>query len=201
MKITFNKPLDRESAETPANYSITGINHTGYNAVPEKVTYNPVADPYSVILYMPAASPLQKDKVYMVNAMGTLKDSLGSILPSKISYVLTCSNATVTKPFIKEAVTISSDSIRVDFNKEIMLNEPSILTSNYILQYMDNGDSVSKAPLSMCIINKTRIILKFDKLDQNTAYKLSFGILQDYSGNASGSDAGTQSTVNVSAGK
>jgi hypothetical protein len=201
VKVKFNKVLDKESAESVVNYSITGINHTGYNAVPIRVLYNPTADPYSVTLYLPASAPLQKDKIYFVNAMGTLKDSLGNTLPSKISYVLTCSNASVTKPFIKEAVIIASDAIRVDFNKEIVLSEPAILTTNYILQYIDNGEAISKVPVSLSIINKTRLILRFDKLDQNIAYKLSLDTLQDYSGNTSGTGVGGTSSVNVASGK
>ncbi|MCX8130852.1 MAG: S-layer homology domain-containing protein [Clostridia bacterium] len=182
LKITFNKALDKESAENISNYLITGINHTNYSAVPVKAIYDPVADPNSVKLYLVSTNPMQKDKVYIVSVMSTLKDNIGNSLSGRLQGVLTCTNGTVTKPAIKEAVIISSDSIRVSFNKEVLIEKQTILTSNYILQYNDGRDTVVKVPIGICVINETTFILKFDSLDFNTAYKLSCVNIKDFTG-------------------
>ncbi len=201
--VYFNKPLNETSAQNPLNYTImSNMGKVSYSAVPVKALYSPLGDPYAVKLFISPNNPMSTDKDYKIRVSGTLQDYSGNIASKSPEYTFTCGDGTVSRPAIMEAVTVSSDAIKVVFNKEIAYEAPNILTTNYMLQYTDeNGVTMLKLPTGMNIINETTFILKFDYLDSDIKYRLGFNSLKDYSGALAAPGSDVQGYTDVVMGK
>lgn len=194
--VYFDKPLDETSAGQNGNFSISGITHTNYYALPSKTYFNK-ANPYVVKLFLPSDKLLEGTKTYKLRVQPTLCDSLGNQIGKTLELGFNGSGSNTAKPSISRATIISNDTIKVTFNKEIALDVPNILPSNYSLEYTLNSQTLKKVPLSVNYIDGTTISLKFDKLDTATSYKLKFATLKDYSGNNITSDKDTDTSVLV----
>jgi hypothetical protein len=198
--VYFDKALDENSAAITSNFMISGVTHAGYYAVPAK-TYFTKSNPYVVKLFLSADKLLDGTRSYMLTVQPGLQDSMGNALNKQLKMGFNGTGSTSAKPSISKAVIISNDTIKVTFNKEIALDVPNILNTNYTLEYSKDGQTVKKVPLSTNYIDATTISLKFDNLDFKTSYKLRFATLKDYSGVNITSDKDTDTSVNVVAGQ
>ena len=198
--VYFDKPLDEASASIASNYMINGVTQTGYVAFPIK-TYFTKSNPYVVKLFLASDKLLEGTRSYMLTVQPNLQDSMGNALNKQLKMGFNGIGSTSAKPAISKAVIISSDTIKITFNKEIALDVPNILNTNYTLEYTKDGQTIKKVPLSTNYIDATTISLKFDSIDFKTSYKLRFATLKDYSGVNTTSDKDTDTSVNVVAGQ
>ena len=199
--IYTDRPLDLQSALIPSNYLITSAVQSGTYFYPSKVYYDPAKDPYVVKLYLPTDRNLSSSGgTYIVKIQNTLKDYLGNMSSKTIEYGFNGIGSSTSKPFISEAVMISRDTIKVKFNKDIALDIPNILNTNYKLEYKQDGSSFKKIPTSVNYYDGTTLILKFDTLNPIISYTLMFESLKDYVGNIRTSADG-QNTIEVRIGK
>jgi hypothetical protein len=53
------------------------------------------------------------------------------------------------------------------------------------LEYTFNRNNIKKIPVSVIFIDATTLVLRFDAIDYNTAYKLKIGKLLDFTDNTS----------------
>ncbi|MCR4436278.1 MAG: S-layer homology domain-containing protein [Clostridiales bacterium] len=197
----FNKPLDADAAVSVNNYIITGVSTSSYSALPIKAFYDPADNPYVVKLYLPEDKPLKSSKTYKLKMYNTLEDLYGN-KPSKSSeFTFTASTSETAKPEVGEAVIISSDAIRVTFSKEVAIETPNILVSNYTVEYTDNGTTITKVPLSVTPFDATTFILKFDVLNPEESYTLKYTSLKDYSGAFTRTASDGDNKIDVKAGK
>ena len=154
-----------------------------------------------VKLYLPTDRNLSSSGgTYIVKIQNTLKDYLGNMSSKTIEYGFNGIGSSTSKPFISEAVMISRDTIKVKFNKDIALDIPNILNTNYKLEYKQDGSSFKKIPTSVNYYDGTTLILKFDTLNPIISYTLMFESLKDYVGNIRTSADG-QNTIEVRIGK
>lgn len=59
---------------------------------------------------------------------------------------------------------------------------PNILNTNYTLYYYDNGIKVEKVPTHVTYSNPLTMVMKFDSLDLDNEYELTFDELVNYGG-------------------
>lgn len=186
LMVHFDRALNAESAIVPSNYLVSGITHNGYYATPLKVYYEPLANPYMVKLFMPSDKAFNGFSTYKLTAMSTLKDYMGNTPNGIVENGFNANGSTASSAYITEAVIIGKDAIKVKLNKEISLEAPNILPSNYKIEYVEQGMVLTKIPLSVNYIDGTTLVLKFDELHFETNYKLKFDSLRDYAGNTTG---------------
>jgi hypothetical protein len=199
--IYTDRALDPQSALIPSNYVITSAVNSGEYFFPSKVYYDPIDNPYVVKLYLPVGRNLNSNGgTYIVRIQSILKDYLGNTSTKAVEYGFNSTGSNTAKPLISEAVIISYDTIKVTFNKDIAMDIPNILNTNYSLEYKLDGSSFKKVPTSVNYYNGTTMILKFDTLDPTVDYTLMFDSLKDYVGNTRISADG-QNTVQVRAGQ
>lgn len=179
--ISFDKPVNEQSAAIPSNFFITGVTDANYFAIP-LVTYFNKETPNLVKLFLSGDQLLQVGKVYKLKVQISLVDGAGNNLTTPIESTFASPNVTTAKPRINKAVLISDDTVKVTFTKEIKLDVNNILPSNYILEYTQGDNKYTKVPLAVNYIDAATISLKFDKLDLSTAYRIRFKSLTDYSG-------------------
>lgn len=91
-----------------------------------------------------------------------MQDYLGNTLGKSIKEDFSGVTLAAGTPTIDDAVTISSDAIKLTFDREIALDAPNIITNNYVLEYSISDTLYKKVPLSVIYINAKTIILKFD---------------------------------------
>lgn len=179
--VYFDRSLDKTAAETKTNYYITGVTTLGYYATPDKAVYDPKTNANMVKLYLPADKALTSGSSYKLTVYGTMKDSLGNYSGVNRETTFFGSGISGAKPYITDAVIISTDTVKITTSMDIALNEANISATNYSLKYDNNGVAASKTPLLVGYINKTTLVLKFDALDFSKSYTLSFNSLTDYS--------------------
>lgn len=182
LAVFFDKPLDQASAAITSNFVVVGVTNTGYFSTPVKTYYNASINPYFIKLYLPSDKLLEGSKTYKLRVLPNLLDNTGIGSSKIIEYGFNSNGSTTAKPAIADAVIISSDSIKVTFDKEIALDTPNILNSNYKLIYTENGSTVERVAISLIPYDATTVILRFDFLDFSTKYTLEFDSLKDYSG-------------------
>ncbi|HHW49514.1 MAG TPA: hypothetical protein GXX14_12995 [Clostridiaceae bacterium] len=199
--IRFNKPLDLSMAENKVYYSIRGVTDTAYYAMPEKVYYDESNGQYVVKLYLPADRQMTSGHKYKVTVLKAMRDSFGESPAADLETTFTGSSNSNVKPVMNRAVIISRDSVKVEFSKEISAEIPNILVSNYTLQYVDGGVTISKLPVSLVYVDPKTLVLKFDSLDLYTEYTLSFDALKDYSGLYTRTASDGQNSIKVTVGQ
>lgn len=182
LAVYFDRPLDSASAALVNNYRIYDISQNGFSVNPVKTYYDTAIDPYLVKLFLPADKLLADSRTYKLTVMPSLQDYMGNFSTNVLELVFAGSWPSTAKPVMMEAVIISSDAIRVTFNKEIALDVPNLLNTNYILKNEDNGAVISRIPSTVTLFNATTMILRFDSLVFDEKYTLEFDALKDYSG-------------------
>lgn len=178
IELFFNRPLNVSTAEVLNNYSI--IRSGTYIVVhPERVLYDPKTDQYKVTLFLSANNRLSSQ--YMYDLSASVKDYLGySAASAKITF-----NGIDTPSYdtgIEEVVPVSTDTIKLTFTKQIAFASPNLLPSNYILEYDYNRNNIKKVPICVIYIDSRTLALKFDCLEDDTAYKLKVVELLDVTG-------------------
>ena len=180
ISVKFDRALDHKSASDPHNYEVWGISETGYTGKPIAVYHEEGSQ--EVKLFLDEDDALEDRDRYEVVILGTLKDVAGNSYNRVDEYKFRHNRSKVTATYIEKATTIGSDSIKVEFNKEIALDIPNILNTNYSLFYYDNGIKVEKVPTYVTYSNPVTMVMKFDSLDLDIEYELAFDELINYGG-------------------
>ncbi len=180
IKVKFDRVLGHESASDPDNYVIWGTTETDYTGRPI-AAYHEVGS-QEVKLFLDEDDALEDRDRYELVIVGTLKDAVGNSYKRVDDYNFRHNRSDVTATYISKATTIGSDSIKVEFNKEIALDIPNILNTNYTLYYYDNGIKVEKVPTHVTYSNPLTMVMKFDSLDLDNEYELTFDELVNYGG-------------------
>ncbi|MGI6084188.1 MAG: S-layer homology domain-containing protein [Acetivibrionales bacterium] len=183
IEVYFETQPDINKAIMANYYTVRGDGFS-FSASPEKVYYNANLDPYLVKLYLPDSKKLSKTKDYYLTVDSRMQDYIGNYIGKNIREYFGGTSDSVVPPEIDDAVTISSDAVKLTFDREIALDAPNILTNNYVLEYSVSGIQYRKVPLSVIYINAKTVILKFDSLeeDEDATIKIRYNKLKDYSG-------------------
>lgn len=183
IEVYFETQPDIKKA-TMANYYTVRGDGFSFSASPEKVFYDANLDPYMVKLYLPDSKKLSKSKDYYLTIDSKMQDYIGNSIGKNIREYFAGTSDSVASPEIDDAVTISSDAVKLTFDREIALDAPNILTNNYVMEYSVSGVQYKKVPLSVIYINAKTVILKFDylELEENAMIKIRYNKLKDYSG-------------------
>lgn len=179
--VELNRELDKESAVKTTNYSIVGITET-YSAAPVKVYYEPLDDPLLVKLYLSDKKEMDKGETYQVRLMTGLKDVQGFKPSSIVKEDFVSTSSTIGDTYIDEAVVVGENTVKLSFNKEIALDIPNVLNTNYTLNYTLNNTDYTKTPVSANYIDARTMIVRFNDLDNTIDYEITFDKLIDYSG-------------------
>lgn len=176
--VKFNSPLDYDTATDVNNYEIRGVSDDDYREVPVAAYYE--KGNKEVILFLPEDDGLEDKDKYEVVIIGTLKDDLGNTHRGVDEEEFKHNNKDTIDTYIKDATIIGSDTIRIEFNREIALDIPNVLNTNYKLTYVDNGFEYSKIPIAAIYMTPTTMVLKFDSLEIDKEYEITFTELVNY---------------------
>ena len=177
--LQFNKALDPADASDYSKYVIRSTNSSAM-VIPRKAYYSAEDGKFTVKLYLPAYSPLDRKDNYIVY-VSNLRDSLGKGNTSLLRREFSPKSNDIIKPEIIDAVTISRDSIKLLFNMEIAFNQTNINVANYVLEYEQDGEVIRTVPIGITYVDPVTVILRFNELDQSLEYRLRFNKIYDYS--------------------
>lgn len=115
--------------------------------------------------------------------MTGLLDAQGNKQSQVIEKTFENGSSSVEDTYIDEAVVVGDNTVKLTFNKEIALDVPNVLNTNYSISYEIDGDAYTKTPVSANYINATTLIVTFNQLDRGgTEYEVTYNKLIDYSG-------------------
>ncbi len=178
--VTIDRPLDQNAAEEIENYEIEGYSSSSYSAEPVAIYYNKEINPYELKVYLSKWDALHDDDKYYFKILNTMLDENGREQTKSHSEKFRHNESESMDTYISEAVIIGKDTIKLSFNKEISLAVPNVLNTNYYIRYYDNGNEFKKIPIGANYIDPTTIILKFDQLDTDMEYTVTFNKLLNY---------------------
>ncbi|ANX00218.1 S-layer protein [Thermoclostridium stercorarium subsp. leptospartum DSM 9219] len=180
IEVYFTNIPDADSAEDESNYYVRPKKGTG-KIYPVRALYEPSIHPYRVVLFFNDGD-LSANREYELNVSYKFKDYLGNELGENIYDYFKASSVAKTAPSIVGAVPISTDAVKLDFDKEIAFNQNNLSPANYTLEYSYNNMTIKKVPLSVLYVNARTLVLKFDRLEYDITYTLKFTSIVDYTG-------------------
>lgn len=182
VEVYFTNIPDEDSAKEESYY-FARIKRDSDKVFPVRALYDPAINPYKVVLFFNEGA-LTPNREYELNVCAGFKDYLGNQLSANINGYFKSSSTAKTGPSITAAVPISTDAVKLEFDRDIAFNQNNLSPSNYTLEYSYNGMVIRKVPLSVLYVNARTLVLKFDRLAYDTPYTLKFTTLVDYTGNS-----------------
>ncbi len=179
--VYFSKPLNEKSLSDLTNFTLLDSKNSSFKEIPTKVVASP-EDPSSIRLFFSKDKKLQSNKTYILRVSSKLTDYTGYSLTGQTDFTFEAYGVTDTNIYIEKAVSISQDTIKVVFSKEIAMDTPNILTGNYSIDYYDNGVLNKKVPIAITYIDSKIIVLKFDKLPDGVEYTFNYKEIKDIGG-------------------
>ncbi|KIQ94694.1 Outer cell wall protein precursor [Anoxybacillus thermarum] len=194
VKVTFNKPVNRVSAEDVDNYTISGDGVTSTS-----LQYAKLADEKSVILTLEydnaalSASDVAfaNGKEYELTVSKDITFKSGSKLGEDKKVKFTANDVEV--PTVKNVTTLASDLIEVEFSEPVKMNSSAEVAANYEIKRIDEeGKEVGVAGLSISAAaltdsDNTKVLLQLSgaQLSPGQTYRIyvnkPLGIV-DYAG-------------------
>ncbi|PKM93549.1 MAG: hypothetical protein CVU84_15335 [Firmicutes bacterium HGW-Firmicutes-1] len=192
--VNIDKPLDEVSAKLIGNYVIRNITDSSYLGQPATVFYDKNVNAYSIKLYLQQGISFTGSKRYEIALASALKDATGNVQGAEERYEFYHNNTAVEETYVKEAIIIGANTVKITFNKEIAFDIKNVLATNYSISYLEDGTSNKKTPIGVTYINPTTVILKFDSLDTKKLYSLTFNQLISYNNIITNNSIGKYST-------
>jgi len=180
IEVYFTNLPDPDSAVNESNFYVKPRKGSGV-IYPVRALYDPAIHPNRVVLFF-SDTALTASKDYDLVVDYEFKDYLGNEIGMTVNNYFTASSKAKTGPSIEEAVPVSTDAIKLVFDKEISFNQVNLSPSNYTLEYSYNGMPIRKVPLSVLYVNAKTLVLKFDRLEYDVPYMLKFASIVDYTG-------------------
>lgn len=180
IEVYFSNIPDANSAANESYYYASPRRETKI-IYPVRALYDPAVQPNKVVLFFNDGD-LTAKKEYELNVSYKFKDYLGVELGVNIKEYFTASSDAKTGPSIEAATPISTDAVKLEFNKDLAFNQINLSPLNYTLEYSYNGMNIRKVPLSVLYVNARTLVLKFDKLEYEMPYTLKFASIVDYTG-------------------
>jgi hypothetical protein len=180
--VYFNNMLDQTTAENKEHYHVT-LRNNALMIFPYNVLYDKDIHPYRVTLFFEKGD-LEKRREYELKVSHDLKDYLGNRANFTLKERFNASRNDKTGPSVEEVTPISSDTVKLVFNKELAFNQTNLSPVNFHLEYNYMGMNITKVPLSVLYVNARTLVLKFDKLEYDMPYTLKFNTLVDFTGSA-----------------
>lgn len=180
--VYFSNMLDPVTAQNINYYPIALVN--GNKTVyPKGVLYDKNIHPYKVTMYF-GDNDLEIRREYELKVSFDIKDYLGNKAGATLRKRFNASDKEKTAPSINEAKPISSNAIKLTYDKQLAFTQVNLQPNNYTLEYNYQGMSIKKVPLSVQYINSKTLVLMFDKLEYELPYTLRIGTIVDFSGTA-----------------
>jgi hypothetical protein len=180
--VYFTNMLDPATAGNISYYPISLRNGTA-TVYPKGVMYDTNIHPYKVTLFFDE-DDLEEKREYELKVSLDIKDYLGNKAGATLRKRFNASDVEKTSPSIEEVKPISTNAVKLVFDKELSFKQTNLLPNNYTIEYNYEGMNISKVPLSVLYINPKTFVLLFDKLEYETHYTLRIGTIVDYSGKA-----------------
>jgi hypothetical protein len=178
IEISFNKPLNPDQAQKLSNYTIVRLNSYA-NLSPEKVFYDANMDRYKVKLFL--SNKLESKYQYEIRINTSMTDILDNRLYDGIKKFYGTNKARENIA-VQEIVPVSKDAVKITFSREIAFTAENLMPSNFVYGYLYNKTNINKVPISTVYIDAKTLILKFDKLEYDTDYRLMISNIADYTG-------------------
>ncbi len=178
--VYFSNMLDQTTASNKDYYYVNLKNSTT-KVYPQAVLYDKAIHPYKVTLFFNGDDLIEK-KEYELKVNFEIKDYLGNKAGITLKESFKASTKEKAGPSIEEAAPISTDAVKLVFDKELSFCQTNLSPDNYTLEYNFQGMSIKKVPISVLYVNARTLVLRFDRLEYDVPYTLKFNALVDYSG-------------------
>lgn len=181
IKVTLSRALDENYARKTSYWDIEGVDNT-YSSVPIAIYYDPDVDPLTLKLFLAENKSLSKNKRYEVIMASKMLDANSRVQEETEKETFTHETGANNDVYIKKAIAVGESTLKLTFSKEIALDVPNVLNTNYQLSYELDDVAYTKIPISANYIDPLTMIVRFDQLDEAIDYEITFEALVDYAG-------------------
>lgn len=182
VSVKFNMAMDPASVTNPDLYYIKSASSESFYSSPIKVYYYDYLDEHMARLYLPEDELMKSNGRYKLVISGRLRDLSGAEQDIDQEFSFTGGSGNVQEPYITDAVSISMDTIKITLSKDIAVDVPNILSSNYVLEYIEDDETMKLSPIAVTYIDSRTLVLRFDEFDLTDGATLTFNALKDYAG-------------------
>ncbi|MCM1990260.1 Ig-like domain-containing protein [Oceanirhabdus seepicola] len=181
INVYFNKPIDKISALKTSYYQIRDISSKRLYTSPIRVSYDSEKDPFMVKLYL--KDEVRENKIYNLNVSKYMKDEMGNSYSNASDCEFQGSNVNYQGVYVKDAVVIGNDHIKVAFSGEIRNSGVNLETANYLLECSQGENrKILIGCSSVRYVDGSTLILTFEGLNYNEDYVLKINSLEDILG-------------------
>lgn len=179
IELIFNRPLDRKTSSEPSLYGVKN-KVSGVLFRPVKV-YVDSQNPEKVKLYFKSGDAFEDRKLYELQLSEDLKDYTGKAMGKVYRIDFYGESKSNSTPFAyTDICPVSSDSIKITFSREFLLDENVIRPENYVLEYYYQGMKIEKNPTDILYVDDKTLILRFDAISYGIDYVLKATSLKDF---------------------
>ncbi len=179
--VYFSKPLSEKALSDLSNFTLLDSKNSSFKENPVKIVATP-EDTSSIRLFFSKDKKLQPNKTYTLRVSSKITDYTGYSLTGQTDFSFEAYGLTDVSVYVEKAVSISQDTIKVVFSKEIAMDTPNILTGNYSIDYYEGGVLVKKVPIAITYIDSKIVVLKFDRLPEGVEYNFNYKEIKDIGG-------------------
>lgn len=172
LEVVVDTYLDEETALDESNYLIKDVS-TGYAiAEPDKIYYDKYGlKPILVLEFNNTLVFTNRDE-YELTISDDVKTAEGLNIKEDTSINFVDVKADYVTSKIESANYIGSNIVKISGTKELALEVPNVLNTNYHLQYTVNDEVVSVEPIGVTYFNPNIILLRFEEFDTDKTYEL-----------------------------
>lgn len=182
VEVYFTNMPNPADAQNKNYFYVTLRSGSGTTKInPVYALYDKAIHPYRTTLIFNKGD-LIPNREYILYVNYEIKDYIGNKADLTLKEFFHASGEDKTSPIIEDATPISTDAIKLVFDKELAFNQTNLSPGNYALEYSYLGMSIKKIPLSVLYVDAKTLVLKFDKLEYDVHYSLKFNALVDYTG-------------------
>ncbi len=178
INVCFNKPIDKNSALKTSNYQIKDVSSKRTYTTPIKVYYDSENTPDMVKLYL--RNDVRENSIYNLVVLRYLKDRIGNSFSKGSEYEFEGSDVKYQSVYVKEAVVIGNDHIKVTFTGEIPNSGVNLEIENYLLE-CNQGENrkIMIGCSDVRYVDESTLILTFEGLNYEEDYVLKIKSLVD----------------------
>ena len=180
--VYFTNMLDPTTAGN-INYYTISLRKGTTTVYPKSVLYDTNIHPYKVTLFF-NNNDLEVKREYELKVSFDMKDYLGNKAGTTLKKRFNATDVEKTNPNIEEVKPVSTNAVKLVFDKQLSFIQTNLLPNNYTLEYNYQGMNIRKAPLSVLYINAKTLVLMFDELEYEIPYTLRVNTIVDFSGTA-----------------
>lgn len=180
--VTLDSYLDEIQAKNPANYVVENVIDNASIGSIQSVYYDRYSFKPSLYITFDTSMLLKPDANYRMRIKSDSKTADGVLLKRDATYTFGLNKQHYLPNGISTAYYVGDNSILISGKDQFELDVNNVLTSNYTLQYNENGMDKKIQPIGVNYLSPNWILLKFEQINTQVPNRLTANKIKTLAG-------------------